>query len=289
LFQRIAVGLVVCIGLVGASPLPAVGSNQPEPVTQTGRIFVDAPDFPAVDESTMPALPPELTALKAQAAQAAQPAASLTPANHVSRLSTDQVAKLELSNGKVITNREGLVEVLLGDRILGMGDAVLPSGTEVVGFGSRLGAAPAGPGERYFGWCSYIAMQGGWAPAGLHVCARDHPYVVGIGGIAVVTASFFVGLMLGMAIGELEGAAAGAAVGVALGFLITVVALAIAWWHTADNGDVNIYLPNYTMLPPFGGSAMWVYTQHWFWMPYVCRAEEWVNQYYYVFEEPSWC
>jgi hypothetical protein len=230
--------------------------------------------MPAVD-LTPPALP-----AGAPVKHPSAPAKS-GQANHVSALSADGVAKLRQHGLKVLDNREGLwrIEATLNgrDRVLTVVDGVLPSGREVVGFGtapastttgstSLLRALDVSANTTYFFICSYAVMAAGWDQMYLHLCTVDAAFLSGI--------LLVVGAAVGGLVGALMGGTAGAVVGIAITTLLSLAIILWFWSHSDSWGNIDLLIPNLTMQPPFGGNVYWSNVGLWDYMYDQC----WINE-----------
>jgi hypothetical protein len=273
--KRLALSVFVAVALVGINlPLPAIGSAP----QSAQRVLINAPEMPAVD-LTQPALP-----AGAPVKNPVAPGKS-GKSNHVSALSSDVVAQLGQHGLKVLDNREGLLRVeatLNGqDRVLTVVDGVLPSGREVVGFGTAPAPAPTAfsliraldvsAGIQYFFICSYAYMNSYWSDLHVHLCNVDANYIA-----AIVT---LVGAAVGGIVGALMGGPVGGVVGVAIGTIVGLLTYVYFWTHSDQYGNVDVTIPNWTMQPPYGGYMLWADRGLWDYMPDQC----WIRDYGYYY------
>lgn len=269
--KRLALSLFVAVALLGVNlPLPALGST---PQQHTGRVLINAPELPAV-HLTPPALP------AGAPAKQAGPVVKAGKLNHVNVLSSDALTKLHQLGMKVLDNRDGQwrVEANISgeDRIVTVVDGVLPSGREVVGFGSAPASSAAATGlvralnvsagTSYFFICSYAYQAYYGGDLYVHLCAVDANMVMAV--------LFILEAAVGGVVGALLGGPVGAIVGIAIGSLAGLITIAYFWTHMDSSGNVDIVIPNWTMLPPFGGYILWANSGRWDYMYDQCWVYE---------------
>lgn len=269
--KRLGLSLFIAVTVTGFNiPLPAVGSTPQQP---PGRVLINAPEMPAVD-LTPPAPPAGAPKKHSKGNTHSGVVVKAGELNHVTGFTSDVVAKLRASGLQVLDNHQGLVRVeatINGEaRVLTVVDGVLPSGREVIGFGTaplsaRASAATSlvrtlnvSADTRYFAICSYMYMDSYWDDLHVHLCAIDAAYTLAILGVLEATAGTVVGLFMGGPVG--------AAVGLAVGTAAALLTILYFWTHSDANGNVDFVIPNQTMLPPFGGDILWANIGRWDYM-----------------------
>lgn len=269
MFKRLAVSVCVAVGVVVLNlPMPALGST-PQPV---GRVLINAPEMPAVDLT-----PPPLPA-GAPLKQARPLAAGA--ANHVSALPASTLRAFQQAGMTVLTNRDGewqFEATVNGEaRIFTAVDGRLPSGREVVGFGTM--PAPTATSQASlirvlnvsansvsFAICSYAWQNGFYGDLHVHLCSVDAAYIS-----AIIT---LIGATVGGLVGVLMGNVAGGVAGVAIGTIVGLLTIVFFWTHSDAWGNVDFVVPNWTMQLPYGGYILWADISLWDYMPDQC----WIN------------
>jgi hypothetical protein len=271
--KRFAVSVVVAVGLLVFNlPMPAIGSTASQ---SPGRVLINAPDTPSYNASM-----PSRFAGAARKPQA--PHITGAP-NHVRALSADAARKFAAQGLTLLTNREGewQFSATLGgtSRLITVVDGVLPSGRQVVGFGTSpveksstaglFRTTTVNAGVSYILICSYAWMNSYYDDLHLHLCNVDATYLAAI--ITVVEAA--IGTLVGVLIGNVVGGVVGLAVGTGLALLT----LGFFWTHSDAWGNVDFVIPSWTMSPPFGGNVLWANVNVWDYMWDQC----WINDHGY--------
>jgi hypothetical protein len=283
MFRRLALSLLIAFGLVTFNvSLPAIGSTSSEPA---GRVLINAPEPVASDLTPPPFLrsavaPPGFGALPAGiVAKRSAPVINSGQSNHVSKLGPQDVQNIERQGMKVLDNREGEWQIqakVNGEsRLFVVVDAVLPSGREVVGFGttpmpsqpavSLIRALDVSAGSVGFFICSYAWMTSYYADLHVHLCTVDAAAIA-----AILT---IVGAAVGGLVGAIMGGAVGAVVGIAIGTALGLLTIIFFWTHSDSQGNVDFVIPSWTMQPPFGGQMLWANIGRWDYMWDQC----WIN------------
>jgi hypothetical protein len=269
MLRRISIGLIVALGAMGVGiPIPAIGSDSPP----AGRIHINAPE-PALSELTPPPLP------SSAVPKAGASFMGVAASNHVSKLPADAVRRLNHQGVKVLTNREGELQLQAQvngeERTLAIVDAVLPSGREVVGFGTVWAPPKPEPlafirsvsaNQVNFAICSYAYMNSPWDDLHVHLCPIDAAYTLGI----LLVASAAIGGLVGVWIGGPPGAVAG----IAIGTILALLAIIYWWTHSDMTGNVDFAIPNWTLQPPYGGYIYWYSPGVWEWMSDECHITD---------------
>src|SRR4029077_13693469 len=166
-------------------------------------------------------------------------------------------------------------------RVLTVVDGVLPSGREVVGFGTAPAPAPTAfslvraldvsAGTQYFFICSYAYMNSYYDDLHVHLCNVDATYIA-----AIITV---IGAAVGTVVGMYFFGAAGPVIGVAIGTVVALLTIVYFWTDSDQWGNVNIVIPNWMMQPPYGGYMLWADRGLWDYMPDQC----WIRDYGYYY------